>query len=368
MIKASWKTLLLSTALLAALGGVGIWWWITSGYVTTDDARIKADIVAISAELTGKIDSLTKTEGDRVKRDEVLATLDRRELEIQIQQAEAELERLNSRARQEAVEIELHLARQKEEVARAEAVLRAARFNYEDAQAHAVQAKDDWSRNHKLFENQLVAQQELDRTKTLLRQTEAQMAATQEKIKEGESLLDLAKLKAGETAVRQAELQARQAEVRRAAAALADLRRKLQLTVIRSPVEGIVVKKSANRGEVTQIGQPIYMIVDASRFWVEANVEETEIRFVQPGRPVIIQVDSYPDREFAGEVTEVGGATVSEFSLFNPQKLTGQFIKSTQRLPVKISVANSDGLLKVGMLAVVKIKRTSPMNGVPISQ
>jgi membrane fusion protein (multidrug efflux system) len=101
------------------------------------------------------------------------------------------------------------------------------------------------------------------------------------------------------------------------------------------------------------------MIVDSSRFWVEANIEETEIRFVQPGRPVIIQVDSYPDREFTGKVIEVGGATVSEFSLFNPQKLTGQFIKSTQRLPVKISVENKEGLLKVGMLVVVRIKRSA---------
>ena len=356
MIKQPWKTLLLSAALLAALGGFGFWWWITSGYVTTDDARIKADIVAISAELTARIDSLAKTEGDQVVRDEILATLDRRELEIQTQQAEAELERLNSRVKQEAMGIELHLARQKEEVAKTEAALRAARFNYDDARAQAIQAKDDWHRNQRLFEKQLVAEQELDRTKTMLRQTEAQMSALEEKIKEGESLLDLAKLKSGETAVMQAELHARKAEVRRAVAVLADLRRKLQLTVIRSPVTGVVVKKTANPGEVTQVGQPIYMIVDSSRFWVEANVEETEIRFVQPGRSVIIQVDSYPDREFAGKVMEVGGATVSEFSLFNPQKLTGQFIKSTQRLPVKISVANPDGLLKVGMLAVVRIK------------
>jgi membrane fusion protein (multidrug efflux system) len=359
MIKQPWKTLLLSATLLAALGGFGYWWWITSGYVTTDDARIKADIVAISAELTARIDSLTKTEGDQVARDEILATLDRRELEIQVQQAEADLDRLTSKAKQEAMGIELHLARQKEEVAKAEAALRASRYNYDDALAHAVQAKDDWHRNHKLFEKQLVPAQELDRAKTMLRQSEAQMSAMLEKIKEGESLLDLARIKAGETEVKQAELQARKAEMRRAVAVLADLRRRLQLTVIRSPVTGIVVKKSANRGEVTQVGQPIYMIVDSSRFWVEANVEETEIRFVQPGRSVIIQVDSYPDREFTGKVTEVGGATVSEFSLFNPQKLTGQFIKSTQRLPVKISVVNSDGLLKVGMLAVVRIKRSS---------
>jgi membrane fusion protein (multidrug efflux system) len=269
------------------------------------------------------------------------------------------LDGLRSRAQQEAREIELHEARQKEEVAKAEAALRASRHHYADASAHAIQAKDDWRRNQKLFEKKFLPEQELDRAKTALRQSEAQMAALEEKIKEGESLLDLARIKARESAIMQAELEARNAEVRRAVAVLADLRRKLQLTVIHSPVSGVVVKKSANRGEVTQIGQPIYMIVDSSRFWVEANIEETEIRFVQPGRPVIIQVDSYPDREFVGEVIEVGGATVSEFSLFNPQKLTGQFIKSTQRLPVKISVDNKDGLLKVGMLVVVRIKKHS---------
>jgi membrane fusion protein (multidrug efflux system) len=359
MIKQPWKTLLILIVLVVALGGFGVWWWITAGYVSTDDARIKADIVAISAEMTAKIESLTKQEGDRVTRDEVLATLDRSELEIRIRQAEAELDGLRSRAQQEAREIELHEARQKEELAKAEAALRASRHHYADASAHAIQAKDDWRRNQKLFEKKFLPEQELDRAKTALRQSEAQMAALEEKIKEGESLLDLARIKARESAIMQAELEARNAEVRRAVAVLADLRRKLQLTVIYSPVSGVVVKKSANRGEVTQIGQPIYMIVDSSRFWVEANIEETEIRFVQPGRPVIIQVDSYPDREFVGEVIEVGGATVSEFSLFNPQKLTGQFIKSTQRLPVKISVDNKDGLLKVGMLVVVRIKKHS---------
>ncbi len=359
MIVRRWKSILLVLVILGSLGGFGWWWWILSAYVTTDDARIKADIVTISAELTAKVLTLSKREGDSVERDEVLATLDGRELEIHIQQAEAELDRLRSKVHQETKSIELHEARQHEEVAKAEAALRATRHNYDDARAHALQAKGDWRRNQQLFEKQLVAEQELERANTLRRQSEAHLAALQEKIKEGESLLDLARLKSRETAVMRAELQARRAEVRRAHAVLADLRRKLQLTTIRSPVNGVVVKKSANPGEITQIGQPIYMIVDSSHFWVEANIEETEIRFVQPGRPVTIHVDSYPDRDFTGTVIEVGGATVSEFSLFNPQKLTGQFIKSTQRLPVKVSVDNKEGLLKVGMLVVVRIKRTA---------
>jgi len=357
MILLHWKNPLIVLVFAALFGGVVWWWWITSGYVSTDDARIKADVVAISAELTAKITSLAKREGDRVARDEVLATLDRRELEIRIQQAEAELDRLRNKAQQEAKSIDLYQATQREEVAKAEAALRAARYNSEDVRAHALQAKQDWDRSQRLFQKQLVAEQDLNRAATELRQSEAQLSALQEKIKEGESLLSLARLKSGEIAVMQAELRARRAEARRADAELADLRRKLQLTTIHSPVDGVVVKKSANPGEVIQIGQPIYMIVDSSRFWVEANVEETEIRFVKPGDSVVIQVDSYPDRQFSGKVIEIGGATVSEFSLFNPQKLTGQFIKSTQRLPVKISVDNASGLLKVGMLVVVRITK-----------
>ena len=69
-------------AFIAIAGGFGVWWWQSSGYVSTDDARIKAEIVAVSAELTAKLNSLTKEEGDAVARQEVLATLDRRELEI----------------------------------------------------------------------------------------------------------------------------------------------------------------------------------------------------------------------------------------------------------------------------------------------
>ena len=355
----TWTTLLVSAAFVAIAGGFGVWWWISAAYVSTDDARVKAEIVAVSAEMTAKLDSLRKEEGDGVARHEVLATLDRRELEIHLQQAEAEVDRLRSKAQQGAKEIELHVARQKEEVAKAEAALRALRYHLDDARANAAQAKDDWRRNQKLFVRELVAEQELDRAKTSLSQAEAQMSATQEKIKEGESMLDLARIKSRETDVMEADLRARRADARRAEGALADLHRKLQLTTIRSPVDGVVVKKNAHPGEVIQVGQPIFMVVDSSRYCVEANVEETEIRFVQPGSPVTINVDSYPDQTFEGKVIEVGSATVSEFSLFTPQKFTGQFIKSTQRLPVKISVTNRNGLLKVGMLAVVRIKKNS---------
>ncbi len=346
---------------LAAIAmGLGVWWWRSTGYVSTDDARIKAEIISISAEIRGRIEALSKEEGGGVTRGEIMVRLDNREVHIQIQQAQAEVDRARSRLLQAAREIDLHLERQKSEVPQAEAALRAYRYNLEDAYAHSEQAEGDWQRSKALFERELISAQELARAQTELRQAQAQVSALQEKIKEGESTLKLVRVKGREVAVKEADRQAREADVRHAKAALAELRRKLQLTTIRSPVGGVVVKKSAHQGEVIEPGQPIFMVVDSSRFWVEANVEETEIRFVKPGSRVIIRVDAYPGRDFTGKVMEVGDATVSEFSLFSPQKLTGQFIKSTQRLPVRISVKNADGLLKVGMLAVVWIEKGAP--------
>jgi membrane fusion protein (multidrug efflux system) len=350
-----------SVLALAVIGGAGgVWWWRSTGYVSTDDARIKAEIVSISAEISGRIDELPKEEGDSVTAGEIMARLDSREVLIQLQQAQAGVDRARSRMLQAAREINLHLERQKSEIPHAEAELQAHRFNLEDARALAEQAREDWQRTKTLFERELISAQELDRAETGLRQAEARVSSLQEKVKEGKATLELVRIKGKEVSIKEADLQTRKAEVRQAEANLADLQHKLRLMTIRSPVRGVVVKKNAHQGEFVEAGQPIFMVVDSKRFWVEANVEETEIRFVKPGKRVIIKVNSYPGQDFSGKVTEIGGATVSEFSLFTPQKLTGVFVKSTQRLPVKIEVKNTDGLLKVGMLVAVWIKKDSP--------
>lgn len=337
--------------------GLAFWWWKSMEYVTTDDARIKAEIVSISSEIQGRIEALTKDEGDAVSPGEVIARLDSREARIQLQQAQAELDGARGKLVQAESEVTYHTERHKGELPQAEAALAGHRHNLEDAQALTEKTTADWNRTKSLFERQLISAQELAHADIAMRQAQARLYALREKIKEGEAALELVRINGREVAIKEANLNVRSAEVRRAEADLADLRRKLELMTIVSPVRGTVAKKNARPGEVVQRGQPIFMLVDASRFWVEANVEETEIRFVKPGSRVTIRVDSYPGRNFAGKVAELGEATVSEFSLFSPQKLTGQFIKSTQRLPVKISVANPDNLLKIGMLAVVWIEK-----------
>lgn len=335
----------------------GSWWWRSRGYISTDDARIKADMVSINSEIAGRIHELIKDEGNPVEPGEVMARLADQEIRLQILQADAELDRARSRRLQAKKEIEFYLERQKGEMVREEASLRGHWHNLEDARVHEEGARVDWQRARELFDRKLIAAQNLDHAETEMRQAQARLSALKEKIKEAETNLDLLRIGVREAAIKEDDLQAREAEVRHAEARLADLKRKLDFTTIRSPVRGTVARKNAQQGEFIQPGQSIFIVVNSIRYWVEANIEETKIRFVRPGRKAVIRVDSYPGKDFSGQVVEIGAATVSEFSLFSPSKLTGVFIKSTQRLPVKIAVENTDGLLKVGMLAVVWIDK-----------
>lgn len=336
---------------------VGSWWWRSRGYISTDDARIKADMVSINSEMAGRIHELIKDEGDAVDPGEVMGRLVDQEIRLQILQAEAELDRARSLRLQTKKEIEFYLERQKGEMVKEEASLEGYRHNLEDARAHEGSTRVDWQRARELFDRKLIAAQNLDHAETDMRQAQARVSALKEKIKEAEANLELLRIRVREVAIKEGDLQAREAELRHAEARLADLKRKLNFMTIRSPVRGTVARKNAHQGEFIQPGQSIFMVVNSIRYWVEANIEETKIRFVKPGRKAVIRVDSYPGKDFFGQVVEIGAATVSEFSLFSPSKLTGVFIKSTQRLPVKIAVENTDGLLKVGMLAVVWIDK-----------
>ena len=272
--ESSKKKWLVGTAvlMLLAIAVFGVWVWLSLGYITTDDARIKADIVTISTEVPGRISALLKDEGDRVEPGEIMVELDKREILIRIEQHKAAVDH----ARSQLLQVERELGH----------------------------ASDGQQRG-----------------------------------------------------IKEADLLAKKARVREAEAELRELEYRQGLMTLRSPVKGVVVKKNSHRGEFVQAGQPVFMVVDSSRYWVEANVDETEIRFVKPGNKATVKLDSYPGVLFDGQVVDVGGATTSEFSLFSPHKLTGVFIKSTQKLPVKIAVENTDGILRVGMLAVVRIEK-----------
>lgn len=130
----------------------------------------------------------------------------------------------------------------------------------------------------------------------------------------------------------------------------------LDQATLRAPIGGTVIQTSAKTGEVVAPGQAVAMIVDKSKLYVSADVEETNIKKVKIGQPVQFTLDTYPGTTFTGKVFEIGEAAASTFSLMPTTSTSGSFTKVTQRINVKMSIDDNRGLdLAPGMNAIIKI-------------
>jgi len=125
-------------------------------------------------------------------------------------------------------------------------------------------------------------------------------------------------------------------------------------SVIRAPIDGIIIKKQCTVGEIESAGQTLAMMIDPKKLYVQANIEETEFGKVKPGQIVDISVDQFKGEKFTGRVKFVGEAANSTFSLL-PTSTSGTFTKVVQRIPVKIEFDQHAEKFLPGTNAVIKI-------------
>ena len=131
------------------------------------------------------------------------------------------------------------------------------------------------------------------------------------------------------------------ANIKRAQAMLDAAQLNLEYTVVTASIDGQVSKISIQPGQLVQPGQSLFYIINNEEVWVIANFKETQLNKMIIGQNVIVKVDAYPDFNFQGTITSFSPATGSRFSLLPPDNATGNFVKTIQRLPVKISL-NAD--------------------------
>jgi membrane fusion protein (multidrug efflux system) len=183
-------------------------------------------------------------------------------------------------------------------------------------------------------------------------------------VKAGDVLLRIdqsrleAQLKAAQARLRAS--QAQTANVEEAQAAVEQARIEFDNATIKSPVDGIVGKVSIRPGSMARAGVPIFPIVDSSSWWVDANFKETDLTRIHPGQKATVTVDIYPSREFSGVVEAVSPASTSAFSLLPPENATGNWIKLTQRFPVRVSLSlkPDDPAMRLGASASVTVDTT----------
>lgn len=146
-----------------------------------------------------------------------------------------------------------------------------------------------------------------------------------------------------------------------AKAVLAQALLNLQYTKVTAPTSGWVTNFTLRAGDVVSANQPLFALISDEEFWVDANFKETQVGYIKPGFKATITTDLYPDYKFNGIVTSISNVTGTAFSLLPPQNATGNWVKVTQRIPVRIHIINPDQRhqLRVGISANVSIHRHS---------
>jgi membrane fusion protein (multidrug efflux system) len=125
-----------------------------------------------------------------------------------------------------------------------------------------------------------------------------------------------------------------------------------------APSAGRIGKKSVETNQFIQAGQPLMTIVQDDAFWVVANFKETQVGRLTIGGEAELKLDAYPDRILKGKITSISESTGAKTSLLPPDNASGNFVKVTQRVPVKIEIldyAKNKDILRAGLSLEVSV-------------
>lgn len=374
--------------------GAGIWWSLTRGRESTDDAQVDSHLIPMSAKVGGIVLRVPVDDNQVVEAGTVLVEIDPRDYQVAVDKARAELADAESAAiaAQSRVPItsttassnvtgaqgSVEQARSATEAAAkdidvAKARLVAAQARQREAEANATRASRDVERLRGLLAKDEVSQQQFDVAASSAEAQRAAVDTAKAQVAEAEAGIRMAEsrqaqIAAGESQARaalrsaqtapeqvtatRAQASSAQARVEQAKATLAQAELNLAYAVVKAPVKGVVSRKSVNPGQVVQAGQPLMSLVETDNIWITANFKETQLADMRPGQHVEIDVDAYGGREFSGHVDSIAAATGARFSLLPPENATGNFVKVVQRVPVKIVLdagQDPEHLLRPGM-------------------
>ena len=295
---------------LLVIGGGLFYWQSLQGKVSTDNAYVQQDKVAVSAEVGGQIVTVAVREGQQVEAGDLLFTVDPEPYRIQIAQADAAIAIAQANATALANSSELSGA----DVA-------AAREDIGFAQATFERQRALWARGFTTKAGYDAAQHQVAQAREELRLAQAKGVEARAKLATGAQVPGIL------PAIAAAQAQRRAAELN------------LSRTDVRAPMSGRITQADRLlKGQQIVSGLPVVTIVANSQSYVEANFKETELAEMHVGEAARIEFDAYPDVKLKGHVASIGAGTGSEFSVLPAQNATGNWVKVTQRVPVRIAI------------------------------
>ena len=333
----------------------GYWLHDRLTHVHVSDARISSLMVTVSTRVPGWIADIEVSAGSEIAAGDVVAVIDHRQARLELEHAQASLASARAELERIASEKELLAGRLAAKVDRAGSELTAARAEHEAAVADLARARSDWERAGPLHGQGIITNETWEQKQSEFQQAEQRARTTEARIAAADA--SLAEARANETELRvfENQMERMRHEIVGAEASRDILKANLDDHEVRSPISGIVDEIYVDPGEYIRQGQQILIMHDPDKIWVIANIKETDIRHIEPGKPATISVDAFPDQDFTGKIVRVGDAATSQFSLLPSPNLSGNFTKITQRLKVLIDIEADGKVLKPGMMVEVEI-------------
>jgi membrane fusion protein (multidrug efflux system) len=307
-----WLRMVLLVAVPLAAGAAGLHYYAQGGrYAETDNAYVKAHIIAVSAEVGGRVVEVAVRDNQPVSAGQLLFRIDPAPFEVAIARADAQLA---------AVRTDVETLRAEHRVALAEATETEERIRFLTVQLE---------RQQRLKERGMVREDAYDEARHNLEAARARLVAVKER-----AARVLAGLSGDPRLPATRHPRYLEAQAARDAAAL-DLAR----TRILAPAAGTVSNLKLQSGEQVAKAVAVFSIIQAGELWIEANFKETQLANVRAGQAAIVVADAYPGIEWRARVSTIAPATGAEFALLPPQNATGNWVKIVQRVPVQLAIA-----------------------------
>jgi membrane fusion protein (multidrug efflux system) len=330
----------LMLALPLLLASAGAYVWVTGGrFVSTENAFVHQDKIQVAAEVTGRIVGVGVEENEPVRAGQVLFRIDPEPYRYARDQAEAALEAARLEVEQ------LRSAYRESLEAR-----RAAEQDLEFRQR-------EYRRQDQLAKNGYAAQAKFDEARNALQAAQQKVAVAEQSAASALTALG------GDPDIRTD----RHPKVLEAAARLRKAKFDLAHAVVAAPHDGVVSQTASLQvGQYVAAGTPVMSLVQSGCSWVEANVKETDLTYMQVGQEATVELDAYPGRPLRARIESIGAGTGAEFALLPAQNASGNWVKVVQRVPVRLSFAVSPAgvPLRAGLSAEVTID-TGHVRGLP---
>lgn len=319
-------------ALGAAVLIAGCLWYYLSGgrYVSTDDTYVQSNVLTVSTDVSGIVDQIPVSEGEKVTKGQVLFRLDPAKFDIALDNARANLD-----------ETELTLQSLKADYLHAQHEVAA-------QQAIVKADQDTFDRYAALVQHGGVTQQQLDDAKYKLAADTATLGGNTANVQSvlarlgGKADAPIGQMPAYE----QAEAQ------------VAEAQREYNHSIVRAPFNGNVTEvNKLQPGQFLAAGTAAFGLVQSDDMWIAAEPKETALTYVRPGQSATVTVDAYPGFTWRGTVQSVARATDQEFSVLPAENSSGNWVKVVQRVPVRVDIKPdpNEPPLSAGMSAEVSI-------------